>query len=276
MSVEFFSREGKRLGNKRSLEQQVHEITGVPISALRGNPLADFNVTERMSWTEKRQTTREEDKVYSLMGIFDIHMSLIYGEGREEAFIRLYDEIDKRSRRFQREELLNIPQAAFKPSWIVPFERNSRFTGRNSELAQLEGMLFIEDGTTKIAITGLGGVGKTHLLLELVYRTREQHKNCLIIWLPATNVESLEKAYREVAQQLAIPGWEEDKADVKRLVQGYLSKESAGQWLLVFGNADDINMWINPPGSGQEPYDLSSTFHRVTKDVSSLRHVTKR
>jgi hypothetical protein len=41
---------------------------------------------------------------------------------------------------------------------------------------------------------------------------------------------------------------------VKRLVQGYLSKESAGQWLLVYDNADDINMWIragSESGSGR-------------------------
>jgi hypothetical protein len=65
-------------------------------------------------------------------------------------------------------------------------------------------------------------------------------------------MESLQQAYRDVAQQLGIPGWKEDKADVKRLVQGHLSKESAGQWLLVFDNADDIDMWINRPGSERE------------------------
>ena len=96
---------------------------------------------------------------------------------------------------------------------------------------------------------GLGGVGKTQLVLELIYRIREKHKNCLVIWIPATNIESLHQAYVDVVRQLSIPGWEEDKADVKRLVQGYLSKESAGRWLLVFDNADDINMWMAKPES---------------------------
>jgi tetratricopeptide (TPR) repeat protein len=81
-------------------------------------------------------------------------------------------------------------------------------------------------------------------VLELVYRVREKHKNCSVIWIPATNIESLYQAYLEVAQQLHISGWEDEKADVKRLVQDYLSKESAGQWLLIFDNADDIDMWI--------------------------------
>ena len=92
--------------------------------------------------------------------------------------------------------------------------------------------------TTKVAITGLRGVGKTQLVLELVYRIKDKYRNCLIIWIPATNMESLHQAYLHVAQQLKIPGLDEEKADAKKLVQGYLSKESAGRWLLVFDNAD--------------------------------------
>jgi tetratricopeptide (TPR) repeat protein len=131
----------------------------------------------------------------------------------------------------------------------VPFDRNPNFTGRESQLAQLEEKLFGGGRTTKFAVTGLGGVGKTQLVLELVYRIRDKYKNCSVIWIPAANMESLHQAYLDVAQQLGIPGSGEDKADVKRLVQGYLSKETAGQWLLVFDNADDINMWIGEAGS---------------------------
>jgi len=93
--VEFFSREGNRLGDKRSLERQIHEITGVDISALQGTPLPQFGVDERLSWAENRQTTRREDKAYSLLGIFDIQMPLLYGEGREKALKRLREEINK-------------------------------------------------------------------------------------------------------------------------------------------------------------------------------------
>ena len=42
-SVEFFSQEGKRLGDKRALERQIHEITGIPVTALRGTPLSQFD-----------------------------------------------------------------------------------------------------------------------------------------------------------------------------------------------------------------------------------------
>lgn len=97
---------------------------------------------------------------------------------------------------------------------------------------------------------GLGGVGKTQLVLELLFRTKDKHPDCSIIWIPATNKESLHQAYLDAAQQLGIPGWEDDKEDVKRLVQGYLGKEN---WLLLFDNADDIDMWIANAKSRLQP-----------------------
>jgi hypothetical protein len=97
-SVEFFSQEGKRIGSKRTLERQVHEITGIAISALQGASLSQFGVNERLSWADNRQTTRKEDKAYSLLGIFDVYMPLIYGEGGDNALVRLREEIDKPSK----------------------------------------------------------------------------------------------------------------------------------------------------------------------------------
>ena len=111
--------------------------------------------------------------------------------------------------------LINSHDTADDAPWIVPFDRNPRFTGREPQLTKLEEKLVIGDQTTKIAITGLGGVGKTQLVLELVYRTRAKHNNCSIIWIPATNRESLEQAYLDVAKQLGTPGCEEDNGLVR-------------------------------------------------------------
>lgn len=88
-SVEFFSYDGEWLGDKGTLNRQIQEITAIPISALEGAPLSQFSVEERLSWAETRQTTRGEDMAYSLLGIFGIHLPLIYGEGKEHAFKRL-------------------------------------------------------------------------------------------------------------------------------------------------------------------------------------------
>jgi tetratricopeptide (TPR) repeat protein len=84
----------------------------------------------------------------------------------------------------------------------------------------------------------------------LLFRTKKKHPDCSIIWIPATSSENLCQAYLNVARQLAIPGWEDQTADVKALVKDHLSKDDVGQWLLVFDNADDIDMWIAKAGSG--------------------------
>jgi predicted nucleic acid-binding protein len=93
--VEFFSQEWKRLGDNTSLKQYIHEVTGIPDSALQGAPLSQFSVNERLSWNKHRYTKLEEDRAYSLLGIFDIYISPFYGEEAGGAFRRLMDEIDK-------------------------------------------------------------------------------------------------------------------------------------------------------------------------------------
>jgi hypothetical protein len=99
VSVEFFSKQGDFLGNKRSLESHIHTITGIAIEALRGRKrLADFAVKERLAWADYRQTKRPEDKAYSLLGLFNIYMPLLYGEGEDKAFVRLREEIGKSSK----------------------------------------------------------------------------------------------------------------------------------------------------------------------------------
>ncbi|KAF2820761.1 HET-domain-containing protein [Ophiobolus disseminans] len=99
VSVEFFSVKGQRLGNKYSLLQELHGITGISVEALQGSPLEGFSVDERMLWVGQRKTNREEDMAYSLLGIFDVHMPLIYGEGQKKAFARLQREINTSSDR---------------------------------------------------------------------------------------------------------------------------------------------------------------------------------
>ena len=92
-SVEFFTQEWEKLGDKVSLLQQIYEVTGIPRLALQGIPLSEFSVNERLRWKEGRETKREEDGAYSLFGIFNVDLAPVYGEGAVGAFKRLIDEI---------------------------------------------------------------------------------------------------------------------------------------------------------------------------------------
>lgn len=91
--VQFFTTDGKFIGDKISMVTEIHNITGIPISALQGAPLSDFSIDERMSWAKERRTKREEDAAYALLGLFNVYMPLIYGEGAENALSRLRNEI---------------------------------------------------------------------------------------------------------------------------------------------------------------------------------------
>ena len=120
-SVQFFSKEGRRLGDKKSLERQIHETTGIEIQALRLGDLSCFTVAERMAWASNRDTTREEDNAYCLLGIFQIFILPMYGEGQTNAFRRLQYEINQ-----QEKALGHYPRATFEASrgvlttWLQP------------------------------------------------------------------------------------------------------------------------------------------------------------
>ncbi|KAK8120505.1 Vegetative incompatibility protein HET-E-1 [Apiospora kogelbergensis] len=87
--VEFYSSEGCRVGDKQSLKHIIQAITGIPSPAFQAGWQSAIPVHERIPWSYNRETTRPEDKVYSLLGIVGVSMPVVYGEGEEEAFIRL-------------------------------------------------------------------------------------------------------------------------------------------------------------------------------------------
>jgi len=95
-------------------------------------------------------------------------------------------------------------------------------------------------------------VGKTQIALELAYKFREKYPDCSVFWVPAMNVESIQEAYVEIGRQLGIPKVEEEKASINKLIQRYLSDKSAGRWLLVFDNADEIDIWTGQSNNAAE------------------------
>ncbi|KAJ0296607.1 hypothetical protein COL516b_011464 [Colletotrichum fioriniae] len=91
--VTFYNASWQLLGSKETLSPFLSSITGIDEAILIGKaPLRKVPVATRMSWASKRQTTRTEDSAYCLLGVFDINMPLLYGEG-EKAFARLQSEI---------------------------------------------------------------------------------------------------------------------------------------------------------------------------------------
>lgn len=112
--VIFYSLEHVRLGGRKSLEPQIADITGIAAEALRGRKLSDFSIEERYLWAKPRETTEEEDMAYWLLGIFDVFLPPIYGEGRSSAMKRL----DKEVREFLNAgPQLHQSEGKFASSW---------------------------------------------------------------------------------------------------------------------------------------------------------------
>ncbi|GFF58626.1 LOW QUALITY PROTEIN: hypothetical protein IFM46972_11160 [Aspergillus udagawae] len=108
--------------------------------------------------------------------------------------------------------------------WVVSLARNLKFIGRQDEITKLEGLITMRDGPRRVAITGLGGVRKTQVALELAHRIQDQDRECSIFW---------------------ILGLHDTKAaEAKKQIKIYLSSKHAGKWLLIFDNADDTEMWL--------------------------------
>ncbi|KAL4959124.1 putative kinesin light chain, partial [Aspergillus stella-maris] len=125
---------------------------------------------------------------------------------------------------------------------MIPFARNRHFVGRQEEIEKINDSITVPDGPRKLAITGLGGVGKTQIALELAYRMRDREPGCSIFWVPCTSYEAIEQAYMSIAQMVGLHGVE--PAKVKERLKTYFSQTDE-KWVLIFDNADDMEMWIN-------------------------------
>lgn len=201
------------------------------------------------------------------------------------AIITLLPVCDPRPREPSAKHLI-IHQGPQRPRIrMVPFARNPDFVGRSSQLSWLESLLFPKDGNhrqrcSKVAVIGLGGVGKTQVATEFVHRITDQYPDVSVFWVPAFSVSAVQEEYRNLALQLGILGITGERSsrndrlelvryqfqtsgkssedpdagtNVMDRVCAHLSRGSSGKWLIVVDNADDFDPWTKETvGSSKE------------------------
>jgi nucleoside phosphorylase/tetratricopeptide (TPR) repeat protein len=140
-----------------------------------------------------------------------------------------------------------------KRHWTVPFRKNPGFVGREGEIAKVEELFENLNGPFKVALCGLGGVGKTQIALEVAYRVRERDPTCSVFWIPCTSNATVEQAFMGIAQTIGLQGVR--PPDAKERVKVHLSRVSSQKWLLIFDNADDMDMWV---GNSAGAIDLAN------------------
>lgn len=223
-SVVFFSENWETIGTKNSLRDIISSITGVNIDVLlKPQLLPTMSVARRMSWAANRKTTRTEDIAYCLMGIFNVNMPLLYGEGTK-AFTRLQEEIIKDSEDqslfawqypkdstdtedknlLENEGILAHHPIAFKNSSdIIPFRTNHApysITNRGLEI-----QMPIADGPKSSEHNSASVIG----ILSCHYATNLSH----YIGIPLD--QTSEKYYREKCSPLAF--LQHESADLAKM-----------------------------------------------------------
>jgi tetratricopeptide (TPR) repeat protein len=126
--------------------------------------------------------------------------------------------------------------------WNIPYPRNPVFTGREEILTRIESQLQAGQAmalSQPQAISGLGGIGKTQIVVEFAYQHHQNYQ--IIFWVLADNRESLVSGYIAFAGLLNLP--EKDQQDQQIIIEAVKRwLQTHGSWLLILDNADDLAM----------------------------------
>ncbi|KAH5995412.1 hypothetical protein HBI84_132660 [Parastagonospora nodorum] len=228
-SVEFYTHDSVLLGDRTLLARRISATTGIPLVVLNGEPLSNLELEERMRWASGRQTKLEEDEAYSLFGILDVTLPVLYGEGRAKAFRRLRSSI----REIQAE--LRSAKDLRNVHWLVPKVGSTLFTGRTDLVHRIQSAIYVDGGirSTKqrrFVITGMGGQGKSEICIQVAGMMREDFWG--IFWVDLCNLSTARNGFLAIAKALG------SSADtLEESLQILAAAEH--RWLLVLDNADD-------------------------------------
>ncbi|RDW58409.1 hypothetical protein BP5796_12339 [Coleophoma crateriformis] len=126
--------------------------------------------------------------------------------------------------------------------WLVPYNQNPYFTGRNNILEQLHLRLNDLERHPFVAIYGLGGSGKSAIAIEFAHQVRDGNSSYAIFWVSAFSTKRLAESFRDIAKVLQIPGADDQTQDMLDPVRRKLSGENQGRWLMIIDNVDDENV----------------------------------
>ncbi|KAM0795978.1 P-loop containing nucleoside triphosphate hydrolase protein [Usnea florida] len=134
------------------------------------------------------------------------------------------------------------PTASKKIHHLVPVQSSEDFVGRKEVLADLESRLCLPEKHCRVALVGLGGVGKTRVALQFARKFRKSTK-ISVFWVYSRSFDRIKKAFEEIAKTVGISGYNAPGVDVLQLVMDWFEDESSGRWLLIIDNADDTELF---------------------------------
>jgi hypothetical protein len=206
-------------------------------------------------------------KAYSLLGIFDVNMPLIYSEGKDKALQRLREEIDKASKGrsllvfHEHSSRINVHLGIRKLLTLLGFKRDDfavafslsnvsdveHFVARKTELVEIHKALSGDGSRRAVVLHGLGGIGKTQL--SIAYAKRHKDNYSAIFWLNTKDEDSLKQSFAKIAKQISrehplairLRNVDTNKNldEVVDAVKAWLSLPYNTRWLMIYDNYDN-------------------------------------
>ncbi|KAI9668495.1 MAG: hypothetical protein M1829_005373 [Trizodia sp. TS-e1964] len=149
-----------------------------------------------------------------------------------------------------------------EPIILIPFDKNIRFVNREDIFIKLDHLLAQSSSNRSAAIWGLGGSGKTQVVLEYAYRLHDK-TSCSIYWIHSDSEARFTQDYTKLATKAKISPNIKGQ-DLLRAVQEWIEQQK--NWLLVLDNADDLEIFKSPYSDCQDP---------PQKNLNLLQYVPK-
>ncbi|KXX76602.1 Kinesin light chain 2 [Madurella mycetomatis] len=127
--------------------------------------------------------------------------------------------------------------------WVMPFPPDAEFVDRPdiltwvSEKSNLPG--------ARVALVGLGGIGKSQLAIQFAHRVRRRSH---VFWINATTQRSFEESYQTISDRLGLGKPEDSVESILHRVSGWLGREENGRWTIVLDNYDDESIFASSNG----------------------------
>ncbi len=209
---------------------------------------------------------------------FRLKLTALFGKSEEE--LGLGEEHSSLPTSFERkarsEEQRTPVSTDISSVWTVPYRRNPYFTGRDdlfcfldeclASTTQTKFTMTCYDALTQpLALTGLGGIGKTQIAVEYAYRAYAQGKYAHVLWINAAGEEAILASFTSLAALLpTFPAANEtNQQKLVDAVKQWLER-CMQSWLLIFDNADDLSSIQNYfPRYGNGSLLLTTRAHAV-------------
>ncbi|KAF8534452.1 hypothetical protein BDD12DRAFT_895849 [Trichophaea hybrida] len=196
----------------------------------------------RMVTQESATWFMPEEDVHNQIAIAADHSSLVKFTGRagpnylevRQKLRELVKKVPEILLDRENNSTLNVATISY---FMIPFSKNEQYIGRSQKLACIKDKL-VGGGNRRLALWGMGGVGKTQDVLEYIYEFKGSAIS--VFWIHAGSTMNFEQDYRKLAGLVGLPGQDDPKQDIRPAVKHWLEGPESADWILVLDNADNI------------------------------------